>query len=62
MLVVAVGDRQKIEAELLKLNLGAAEVRDVEGAVVTRDKGQGTTHHTYLVPCPRGVAARCSSP
>ena len=34
MLVVAVGDRQKIEAELKKLNLGAAEYRDVDGNVV----------------------------
>jgi zinc protease len=34
MLVVAVGDRQKIEADLMKLNLGAAEVRDAEGNVV----------------------------
>ncbi len=31
MLVVAVGDRQKIEADLMKLNLGAMEVRDTEG-------------------------------
>ena len=34
MLVVAVGDRQKIEADLMKLNLGAAEIRDAEGNVV----------------------------
>jgi zinc protease len=34
MLVVAVGDRQKIEAELKKLNLGAAEYRDVDGNLV----------------------------
>jgi zinc protease len=34
MLVVAVGDRQKIEGELMKLNLGAAEIRDTEGNVV----------------------------
>ena len=34
MLVVAVGDRQKIEADLVKLNLGAMEVRDTEGNVV----------------------------
>jgi len=34
MLVVAVGDRQKIEAELLKLSLGTAEFRDLEGVVV----------------------------
>ena len=34
MLVVAVGDRQKIEADLAKLNLGAAELRDAEGNVV----------------------------
>jgi hypothetical protein len=34
MLVVAVGDRQKIEADLMKLNLGAIEVRDTEGNVV----------------------------
>jgi zinc protease len=34
MLVVAVGDRQKIEGELMKLNLGAMEVRDTEGNVV----------------------------
>ena len=34
MLVVAVGDRSKIEGDLTKLNLGAAEVRDTEGNVV----------------------------
>ncbi len=34
MLVVAVGDRQKIEADLVKLNLGAMELRDTEGNVV----------------------------
>jgi zinc protease len=34
MLVVAVGDRQKIEADLVKLNLGAMELRDAEGNVV----------------------------
>jgi len=34
MLVVAVGDRQKIEAELAKLNLGPVEIRDAEGNVV----------------------------
>ena len=31
MVVIAVGDRAKIEAELKKLNLGAIEVRDAEG-------------------------------
>ena len=35
MLVVAVGDRQKIEADLKKLNLGTAEYRDATGNVVT---------------------------
>jgi zinc protease len=34
MLVVAVGDRQKIEADLMKLNLGTAEFRDAEANVV----------------------------
>ena len=34
MLVVAVGDRQKIEADLKKLNLGTMELRDAEGNVV----------------------------
>jgi zinc protease len=34
MLVVAVGDRQKIEADLKKLNLGAAEYRDVDGNLI----------------------------
>ena len=34
MLVVAVGDRQKIEADLAKLNLGPMELRDPEGNVV----------------------------
>jgi len=34
MLVVAVGDRQKIEGELMKLNLGPMELRDTEGNVV----------------------------
>ena len=35
LLVVAVGDRQKIEADLKKLNLGTIEYRDAEGRVVT---------------------------
>jgi zinc protease len=35
LLVVAVGDRQKIEADLKKLNLGAIEYRNAEGVVVT---------------------------
>jgi zinc protease len=34
MVVIAVGDRSKIEAELKKLNLGAIEVRDTEGKPV----------------------------
>jgi zinc protease len=34
MLVVAVGDRQKIEADLMKLNLGPVELRDADGNVV----------------------------
>lgn len=34
MVVVAVGDRSKIDADLKKLNLGTAEYRDAEGAVV----------------------------
>ncbi len=33
MIVVAVGDRAKIEPELAKLNLGAVEIRDAEGNV-----------------------------
>ena len=41
MLVVAVGDRQKIEAELKKLNLGAAEYRDAEGNVIAAPAGSG---------------------
>jgi zinc protease len=36
MLVVAVGDRQKIQADLEKLNLGAVEYRDPEGGIVKR--------------------------
>jgi zinc protease len=34
MLVVAVGDRKKIEADLAKLNLGSVEYRDAEGNVL----------------------------
>jgi zinc protease len=34
LVVVAVGDRQKIEEDLKKLNLGAAEYRDADGNVV----------------------------
>ncbi|MEO5896132.1 MAG: pitrilysin family protein [Vicinamibacterales bacterium] len=34
MLVVAVGDRKKIEGELRKLNLGKVEYRDAEGNIV----------------------------
>jgi zinc protease len=41
LLVVAVGDRQKIEADLKKLNLGAAQYRDPEGKIVD-GQGSGT--------------------
>lgn len=34
MLVVAVGDRKKIETELAKLNLGAMEIRDADGVLL----------------------------
>jgi zinc protease len=34
MVIVAVGDRSKIEQELKKLNLGAVEIRDLEGQPV----------------------------
>jgi zinc protease len=35
MVVIAVGDRAKIEPELKKLNLGTVEVRDTEGKPVS---------------------------
>jgi zinc protease len=35
LIVVAVGDRSKIEAELRKLNLGTVEIRDPEGRTAT---------------------------
>ena len=35
MVVIAVGDRAKIEAELRKLNLGAVEIRDAEGKPIS---------------------------
>ena len=35
MLVVAVGDRGKIEPEIRKLNLGTIEIRDAEAKVVS---------------------------
>jgi zinc protease len=35
MVVIAVGDRAKIEPELRKLNLGAVEIRDAEGKPVS---------------------------
>jgi zinc protease len=34
VIVLAVGDRAKIEAELTKLNLGKVEIRDTEGRIV----------------------------
>jgi hypothetical protein len=34
MIVVAVGDRARIEPELRKLNLGAIELRNTEGRPV----------------------------
>ena len=34
LVVIAVGDRSAIEAELRKLNLGAVEIRDVEGRLI----------------------------
>jgi zinc protease len=33
LIVIAVGDRAKIEPELAKLNLGPVEIRDVDGNV-----------------------------
>jgi zinc protease len=35
LIVVAIGDRAKIEPELKKLNLGTIEVRDAEGKPIT---------------------------
>jgi zinc protease len=35
LIVVAVGDRAKIEPEIRKLNLGTVEVRDAEGKPVS---------------------------
>ena len=34
MMVLAVGDRAKIEPDLKKLNLGKIEIRDTEGKLV----------------------------
>jgi len=34
LLVVAVGDRQKIESDLKNLKLGAIEYRDTDGTIV----------------------------
>jgi zinc protease len=34
MILVCVGDRAKIEPELLKLDLGAVEIRDADGNVL----------------------------
>ena len=36
MVVVAVGDRKKIESELKTLGLGGIQVRDAEGKVISR--------------------------
>mgnify|MGYP001373167608 CR=1 FL=1 len=33
IIVIAVGDRKRIEADLRKLNLGAVEIRSVDGSV-----------------------------
>ena len=35
LIVIAVGDRAKIEPELRKLNLGAVEIRDPEGKPIS---------------------------
>ena len=35
LIVVAVGDRSKIEPEIRKLNLGSVEVRDAEGKPIS---------------------------
>jgi zinc protease len=34
MIVLAVGDRSKIEEEMKKLNLGKVEIRDMDGKIV----------------------------
>jgi zinc protease len=34
MIVLAVGDRAKIEEDMKKLNLGKVEIRDTDGKVV----------------------------
>jgi zinc protease len=34
LILICVGDRAKIEPELLKLDLGAVEIRDADGNVV----------------------------
>jgi zinc protease len=41
MLVVAVGDRKKIEADMAKLNLGTIEYRDADGNVITASGSGG---------------------
>ena len=38
LIVVAVGDREKIQADLEKLNLGPLELRDKTGDLVTAEK------------------------
>jgi zinc protease len=35
LIVIAVGDKAKIEPELRKLNLGAVEIRDPEGKPIS---------------------------
>jgi hypothetical protein len=35
MLVIAVGDRSKIEPQIMKLNLGAVAYKDLDGKEVT---------------------------
>jgi zinc protease len=44
LLVVAVGDRQKIDGDLKKLNLGTAEYRDAAGNVI-EEKPSGPPRH-----------------
>jgi zinc protease len=40
MVVVAVGDKAKIEPQLKQLNLGAMETRDTEGRLAKQRRGQ----------------------
>ena len=58
MVIVAVGDRAKIEPEITKLNLGNVEIRDADAKPLDADERAGALRHAAAVARATAAAAR----